>query len=99
MQRALRCWRPLLSNSIQIPLAVSFRPLAQAKRVISMSAPESQSTEPAPAAAPAGPSKGELKRRAKEAEKEKKRLEREAKEAEQKAAKAKAEIVYGLSVT
>jgi hypothetical protein len=45
------------------------------------------------AAAAAGPSKSELKKRAKEAEKEKRRLEREAKEAEQRIAKAAADVV------
>ena len=67
-------------------------------------------SEPAPAvAAPpvdaaegveGGPSKGELKKRAKEAEKERKRLEREQREAEQKAAKEAADVVrrFVLSV-
>ena len=51
-------------------------------------------SEPAaPAPAAEGPSKSELKKRAKEAEKEKKRLEREAKEAEQRAAREAADVV------
>lgn len=57
-------------------------------------APEQQEPE-APAAA--GPSKSELKKKAKEAEKEKKRIEREAKEAAQKEARQQAEVVGNLS--
>ena len=47
--------------------------------------------------APAGPSKGELKRMAKEAEKEKKRIEREAREAKERAAREAADVVRELA--
>lgn len=65
-------------------------------------------SEPAPAAAAppvdaaegaeGGPSKGELKKRAKEAEKERKRIEREQREAEQKAAKEAADVVRAAAL-
>ncbi|KAG8905690.1 aspartate--tRNA ligase dps1 [Tulasnella sp. 403] len=52
------------------------------------------SENPDASAAPAGPSKNELKRLAKQAEKEKKAAEKAAKQAEQKAAQAAAEVDY-----
>ncbi|KAF8581666.1 aspartyl-tRNA synthetase [Ramaria rubella] len=66
----------------------SSRPLHTCKEMADADAPKEHPTDAA------GPSKNELKKRAKELEKEKKKAERLAKEAEQQKAKAAADVDY-----
>lgn len=83
--------RPLLARSTR---GIRTIPLSYHTARITMSAPAS--APPAAAETPAGPSKSELKKRAKEAEKEKKRIEREAREAQEKAAREAADVVRSI---
>ena len=82
-------------TALPTPIRIVARP-SKFRRLATMSEPAPAAAVPAAEAsegADGGPSKGELKKRAKEAEKERKRLEREQREAEQKAAREAADVV------